>query len=87
MPTLDADTRESLAGKASQFRRMHQGPSILVLPNAWDAATARVKSPRVAWDVRKGSVGGVGSSCNSRKIASSAPMAMRTHSRGLGRRA
>src|SRR5215831_14403993 len=26
------------------FRRLHQGPSILVLPNAWDAASARIFS-------------------------------------------
>ncbi len=28
--------------KALQFRRLHAGPSILVLPNAWDAASACV---------------------------------------------
>ncbi len=28
--------------KAEHFRSLHQGPPILVLPNAWDAATARV---------------------------------------------
>ncbi len=28
--------------KASHFRALHQGSSILVLPNAWDAASARV---------------------------------------------
>jgi len=42
MITLDAATRESLAGKASRFRKLHLGPDILVLPNAWDAATARI---------------------------------------------
>jgi 2-methylisocitrate lyase-like PEP mutase family enzyme len=42
MLPLDAATRESLADKADRFRRQHQGPAILVLPNAWDAATARV---------------------------------------------
>jgi 2-methylisocitrate lyase-like PEP mutase family enzyme len=30
------------AEKAEQFRKMHQGPRILVLPNAWDVASARV---------------------------------------------
>jgi 2-methylisocitrate lyase-like PEP mutase family enzyme len=28
--------------KAATFRQLHQGPRILVLPNAWDAATARI---------------------------------------------
>src|SRR5437016_9071409 len=28
--------------KAEQFRALHEGPRILVLPNAWDAASARV---------------------------------------------
>jgi len=28
--------------KADLFRKLHQGPEILVLPNAWDVATARV---------------------------------------------
>jgi 2-methylisocitrate lyase-like PEP mutase family enzyme len=28
--------------KAEQFRQMHKGPQMLVLPNAWDAASARV---------------------------------------------
>lgn len=28
--------------KALSFRRLHHGPSILVLPNAWDAAGARI---------------------------------------------
>jgi 2-methylisocitrate lyase-like PEP mutase family enzyme len=28
--------------KAETFRKMHQGPEVLVLPNAWDAAGARV---------------------------------------------
>jgi len=30
------------AEKAEQFRKLHQGPSILVLPNAWDVASARI---------------------------------------------
>ena len=29
------------AEKAEQFRKLHDGPRILVLPNAWDVATAR----------------------------------------------
>jgi len=28
--------------KAAQFRSLHQGPSLLVLPNVWDAASARI---------------------------------------------
>jgi 2-methylisocitrate lyase-like PEP mutase family enzyme len=32
----------SQAEKAEQFRALHRGPSILVLPNAWDAASARL---------------------------------------------
>jgi 2-methylisocitrate lyase-like PEP mutase family enzyme len=30
------------AEKAEQFRKLHQGPRILVLPNAWDVASARI---------------------------------------------
>ncbi len=30
------------AEKAERFRALHQGPSVLVLPNAWDAASARI---------------------------------------------
>src|ERR1700730_810552 len=32
----------TLTAKASAFSRMHQAPPILVLPNAWDAVTARL---------------------------------------------
>ena len=32
----------SPSGQAAHLRRLHRGPSILVLPNAWDAASARV---------------------------------------------
>src|SRR6188768_4564249 len=28
--------------KAAQLRALHKGPPVLVLPNAWDAASARV---------------------------------------------
>jgi len=28
--------------RAIQLRELHYGPSILVLPNAWDAASARI---------------------------------------------
>jgi 2-methylisocitrate lyase-like PEP mutase family enzyme len=32
----------AIADRAGAFRRLHRGPSILVLPNAWDAASAAV---------------------------------------------
>lgn len=32
--------RTTLATQAADFRRLHEGPRILVLPNAWDAASA-----------------------------------------------
>lgn len=32
----------SLKAKASAFRKMHSAPPILILPNAWDAVTARL---------------------------------------------
>ncbi len=35
-------TTLSQKDKAVQFRQLHSGPNILVLPNAWDAASARV---------------------------------------------
>src|SRR5690242_18724947 len=28
--------------KAARFRELHHGPHILILPNAWDVATAKV---------------------------------------------
>jgi 2-methylisocitrate lyase-like PEP mutase family enzyme len=33
---------ESQASKAIQFRELHRGPEMLILPNAWDVASARV---------------------------------------------
>src|SRR5882672_3782354 len=30
------------AGKAEKFRKLHHGPRLLLLPNAWDAASARI---------------------------------------------
>lgn len=30
------------AAKAEQFRKLHQGPKLLFLPNAWDVASARI---------------------------------------------
>src|SRR3989475_12739860 len=35
-------TPRTLRDQAELFRRLHQGPVILVLPNAWDVASARV---------------------------------------------
>ena len=31
-----------MPGKAEILRKLHQGPRILVLPNAWDVASARI---------------------------------------------
>jgi 2-methylisocitrate lyase-like PEP mutase family enzyme len=33
---------ESQANKANQFRQLHRGPGVLILPNAWDVASARI---------------------------------------------
>src|ERR1700739_4217540 len=33
---------DSLADKAMQFRQRNRGPGVLVLPNAWDVASARI---------------------------------------------
>ena len=30
------------AEKAEQFRKLHHGPRMLLLPNAWDVASARI---------------------------------------------
>src|SRR5260370_29415247 len=30
------------AEKGEQFRKLHRGPRMLVLPNAWDVASARI---------------------------------------------
>jgi len=30
------------AEKAERFRKLHQGPRMLLLPNAWDVASARI---------------------------------------------
>lgn len=35
-------TATSQGAKAEAFRRLHAGPGLLVLPNAWDVASARV---------------------------------------------
>src|ERR1035438_6286640 len=33
---------ESQTNKAIQFLQLHRGPSVLILPNAWDVASARI---------------------------------------------
>jgi 2-methylisocitrate lyase-like PEP mutase family enzyme len=33
---------ESQTNKAMQFRQRHRGPGVLILPNAWDVASARI---------------------------------------------
>ena len=33
---------EVQTSKAIQFRQLHCGPAVLVLPNAWDVASARI---------------------------------------------
>jgi 2-methylisocitrate lyase-like PEP mutase family enzyme len=33
---------ESQTNKAIQFRQFHRGPGVLILPNAWDVASARI---------------------------------------------
>ncbi|MGO9828381.1 MAG: isocitrate lyase/phosphoenolpyruvate mutase family protein [Terriglobales bacterium] len=36
------DVMESQTNKAIQFRQLHRGPAVLVLPNTWDVASARI---------------------------------------------
>jgi 2-methylisocitrate lyase-like PEP mutase family enzyme len=38
----DAQAAELIAGKADLLRRLHAGPRMLVLPNAWDSSSAKV---------------------------------------------
>ncbi len=33
---------EFQTSKANQFRQLHRGPGVLILPNAWDVASARI---------------------------------------------
>lgn len=37
-----SDAMESQTSKAIQFRQLHRGPNVLILPNAWDVASARI---------------------------------------------
>src|SRR5258708_9359662 len=39
---MERDVMESQANKAIQFRQLHRGPGVLILPNAWDVASARI---------------------------------------------
>jgi 2-methylisocitrate lyase-like PEP mutase family enzyme len=39
---MSEDSRATLAEKSDRLRQLHAGPDMLVLPNAWDAASARV---------------------------------------------
>ena len=41
MPTEPAD-KDTQAGRAQQFRALHQGPELFLLPNPWDAGSARL---------------------------------------------
>jgi 2-methylisocitrate lyase-like PEP mutase family enzyme len=36
------EAMESHTNKAIQFRQLHRGPGVLILPNAWDVASARI---------------------------------------------
>ena len=38
--------------QAERLRELHRGPRILVLPNAWDAATARLFEEAGAFTLR-----------------------------------
>jgi 2-methylisocitrate lyase-like PEP mutase family enzyme len=37
-----SNTMEIQVSKAIQFRQLHRGPGMLILPNAWDVASARI---------------------------------------------
>jgi 2-methylisocitrate lyase-like PEP mutase family enzyme len=37
-----SDVMETQTSKAIQFRQLHRGPNVLILPNAWDVASARI---------------------------------------------
>ncbi len=41
MPTEPAD-KDTQAGRAQRFRALHEGPDLLLLPNPWDAGSARL---------------------------------------------
>jgi len=39
---LERKVMEPQTNKAIQFRQLHRGPGVLILPNAWDVASARI---------------------------------------------
>src|ERR1017187_3004736 len=39
---MKREAMESQTNKAIQFRQLHRGPGALILPNAWDVASARI---------------------------------------------
>src|ERR1700732_2511099 len=41
-PRLKKEVMESQTSKAIQFRQLHRGAGVLILPNAWDVASVRV---------------------------------------------
>jgi 2-methylisocitrate lyase-like PEP mutase family enzyme len=41
MELMAADQKQEQIKKAEAFRAMHRGPKVLLLPNAWDVASAR----------------------------------------------
>lgn len=41
-PGREQEVVESQTNKAIQFRQLHHGPRVLILPNAWDVASARI---------------------------------------------
>src|SRR5665213_2216206 len=41
-PMMVSDDRSTVASRRRAFRALHDGPAILVLPNAWDVISARV---------------------------------------------
>jgi 2-methylisocitrate lyase-like PEP mutase family enzyme len=42
MRHAEGKTMNDQAAKAEKLRQLHHGPKILILPNAWDAASARI---------------------------------------------
>ena len=84
---------DSTHDRAARFRALHAGPALLVLPNAWDAGSARVIEQAGAPAIATSSAGGRLDARLSRRAGSPAGRAggggagHRTHRRraGLGR--